>query len=475
MSATRLVRRGVLIVVLLAAVIGIVPSTPSPPVAAQSTGLGAGGEYHPLTPTRILDTRERALDVAPAGKKPTSPRSGSTFDFPVLGRGGVPRNADKVLAVVVSVVVIQPETRGFMTLYPKGASAGTSSLINFLPGRDVPNLAIVGVGNRGQITAKLTTGDPGRAHVAVDVFGWISTSSASERGARVVGVRPGRIFDSREAGGALGSKSSVALQIRGATARDADYRPAVPDIVPDDPSVTGVIVNITAINNLPRAGQTYMSMSPQRVPPDARGASTSNVNVGPGQIKPVMAIVPINQAGKVFLYNHKGPAHVAVDVLGYLRVPRDPTTTAGRIVPLESPFRVFDTRLPEFGSVPLGTKQAENWSFKAFAESVTLDGQPVGAQAGLFGNLTGTGLQRRVAWQPVSTYLSMYPGGRARPFTSNINVVENEDVPNMALVNFGTVDKNPGDAVPPDPYVAQAFNNNGSLHYLLDVFAVILK
>jgi hypothetical protein len=51
-------------------------------------------------------------------------------------------------------------------------------------------------------------------------------------------------------------------------------------------------------------------------------------------------------------------------------------------------------------------------------------------------------------------------------------VVEREDVPNMALISYGTVRNASGVN---DPYVAQAFNHNGSLHYLLDVFAVILK
>ncbi len=471
MIVKRPLRRGVLVLVLLAALVGVVPASSPAPVSAQSGGLGAGGEYHPLTPARILDTRNAALDVAPGGKKAMS-RTGTAFSFPVLGKAGVPTNGDEVLAVVLSVTVVDPDNNGHMTVYPKGASAGTSSLVNFKAGTNVPNLAIVGVGSDGSVTAKLSAGQGGRSHLAIDVFGWVSTSAATTRGARVVAVTPGRIYDSREQGGAMGTKSSIPLQIRGATARDANYQPSVANIVPNSTSVTGVIVNITAVNNLPGAGDTYFSMSPQRVPAGARGASTSNVNVARGQIKPVMAVVPVAADGKVYLYNHRGPAHVVVDVLGYLQVPSNPATTTGRIVPLQAPFRVFDTRLAEFGNVPLGTRQAENWSFKAFADSVKLGGVHVGQQSAFFGNLTGTGLQRRVPWQSVSTYLSMYPGGGSRPFTSNINVAEREDVPNMALVSYGTAKNNAGVN---DPYVAQAFNHNGSLHYLVDVFAVVLK
>ena len=128
-----------------------------------------------------------------------------------------------------------------------------------------------------------------------------------------------------------------------------------------------------------------------------------------------------------------------------------------------------------FGSVPLAARSAENWSFKKFAESVTLGGVPVGEQSALIGNLTGTQLSRLYPTVPVTTFLSLYPGGKPRPTSSNLNVPEGENVPNMSMVSFGTVDENPGDTVPADPYVVQAYNHDGSIHYLLDVFAVVLK
>jgi hypothetical protein len=60
----------------------------------------------------------------------------------------------------------------------------------------------------------------------------------------------------------------------------------------------------------------------------------------------------------------------------------------------------------------------------------------------------------------------MFPGGTAQPVASNLNVFEGESVPNMSLLRYGTVGT--------DNYVVQAFNGYGSLHYLLDVYAVIL-
>ena len=64
--------------------------------------------------------------------------------------------------------------------------------------------------------------------------------------------------------------------------------------------------------------------------------------------------------------------------------------------------------------------------------------------------------------------MTMYPGGVATPpESSNINVVEGQTVPNMSLLRYG--------AAGSDANVINAYNYDGSLHYLLDVYAVILS
>ncbi len=180
-----------------------------------------------------------------------------------------------------------------------------------------------------------------------------------------------------------------------------------------------------------------------------------------------MAIVPVGADGNIHLYNANGDTHLIVDVLGYLEAGRPADTTTGRVVPLNAPFRVFDTRQPEFGSSPLGFGTSESWSFTDFTNSVNLGGVPIGAQSALLGNLTGTGLARTYPTVAVTTYMTMYPGGASLPESSNINVAEGQTVPNMSLLRYGTegTDKN----------VIKAYNYDGSLHYLLDVYAVVLS
>jgi hypothetical protein len=457
-----------------AAVVGqVATDTAIPAAQAQTSGLGSGGEYHPLTPTRIFETRGSGVNNTAPGPRPTS-AAGSAFNIDVLGQGGVPAevagvNRD-VLAVVLNVTVIDPTAAGYLSISPTGSGAGVSSLVNFGQGENVPNLAVVGAGTNGAVSINLVTPQgAAAAHVAVDVFGWIAKSDypdTADTGARFIPVGPGRILDTRSSptpagwasGRALPADGRLALPIRGADS----VLPSVTDIVPASANVTGVMVNITAVAN---TADTFISATPNPLPPGQPG--TSNTNLRRGQVKANMAIVPVGADGNIHLYNATGDTHLIIDVLGYLESGRPADSTTGRVVPLDAPFRVFDTRQPEFGSTPLGFGTSESWSFADFASSVNLGGVPIGAQSALLGNLTGTGLARTYPTVPVSTYMTMYPGGVGLPESSNINVVEGQTVPNMSLLKYGTVG---GDA-----NVINAYNYDGSLHYLLDVYAVVLS
>jgi hypothetical protein len=457
----------------LAAIASVAISAPpstAPVARAQTSALGAGGEYHPLPPTRIFDSRTGLNDVAPLGAKPTS-RQGRTFDVDILGRGGVPAegagvNTD-VLAVVANVTVVGSTLDGFLSIFPTGAAPGESSLVNFGPREAVPNLAILGVGGGGRSTISIVTpAGAGSAHVLIDVFGWISTSQysdAADSGARFVPVPPSRALDTRAAptpagwqgGRAIGTMEQLTLPIRGANG-----------VVPNSKNVTGVIVNVTAANNQAGSVPTFLSVTPTATPPGVEPA-TSVTNVSAGQVKANTAVVPIGDDGAIRIYNRSGSTHVIVDVVGYLERGVTETSRRGRVIPLDSPFRVFDTRQRAFGAAPLGFATKEDWSFKAFAESVLLNGVPVGEQSALLGNLTGTGLEPLYPGQLVTSYLTVYPGNGSPPNSSNINITPGRSVPNTSLISYGTV----GD----DPYTVAVYNFDGTVHYLLDVYAVVLK
>jgi hypothetical protein len=450
-------------------------------IAAADPALGAGGEFHQLPPARIFDSREVALDLSPngpKGAKPTGASSSVVFDVPVAGKGGLPpfEDADKdgfddnVLAVVANVTVVAPTQAGHATIYPKGAAAGTSSVVNFQPGQTVANSAILRPGQNGMISVHLVTPfAAGTAHLVVDISGWYSTSGFDDRGARVVTVEPTRVYDSDVfPGETLRGAAKVPIVVRGATELDDENN----NVVPDNANVVGVIVNLTGVNAFGRSMPTHMSLVPNdfNLADATKWPRTSNLNLVPGQTRANLAIVPVGPDGQIRLFNLQGEVRVVVDITGYLLKGADVNTRAGRVIPLVSPFRAFDTRESAFFDQPLGPARAEDFSFEAFVNDVKVNGDAVGAQSGLFGNLTAAGLERQYSWAPVRSHMTVYPtptdGSTAPPNISNLNFAEGEAVPNLALLRYGGGTE--------EPNRIRFFNLAGYVDYLLDVYAIVL-
>jgi hypothetical protein len=365
--------------------------------------------------------------------------------------------------------VIAPDRPGYLRAFGTGTPEGDTSVVNFRANERVPNSAIIRPGKDGKISLRLVTPDgAGSAHVAVDVSGWFSSSTYSTRGARTVTIEPARIFDSRNAqfGGApLGALGQQNLPIRGATQMGTGNV-----VVPNDTDVVGVILNVTGINRQPGSAITFASVLPAPVTSLAEVA-TSNLNLDPSQLRANLAIVPVPADGDLTLFNSAGSTHLIVDVVGYLLAGEPVDTRTGRIVPLVSPFRALDTRAPEHFAQRLGPARAEDWSFDAFVNDVKIGTEPVGAQQGFFANLTATGLQRQYSWAPVQTYLTAYPSPANRaggpPTVSNVNLGEGVAVPNLSLMRYGSADG--------DDHQIAVYNSEGYVHYLLDVYAVVLS
>jgi len=439
-------------------VVGAVVAPPSP-VSAAGECLCAGGEYHALTPARIFDSRLTSPinDVAPLGAKPMGPAEPS-FELQLLGMGGVPKESTDVLAVAVSITIVNPTSGGYLTAIPKGA-VGTSSILNFAAGQSIPNLAVVRGGTDGQLTVKIYGTTLGKADVLVDVLGWFSSSTytngtpgdlTDERGARLFVVNPARILDTRSSG-PLGPGKQLTLPFRGASAAGTT--------VPNGDSIVGALVNVTAV--LPTAS-TFVSVVPTLA--DGVVPTTSNLNVPAGRVQANLVMVPVGPDGNIHLYNSAGNTNLLVDVMGYLKTGEDVATRAGRVIPLTAPYRALDTRLAAFGAVPLGPGQAEDWSFASFVSSVNISGVAVGNQVALLGNLTNASMARQYPSVSVEPgYLTVYPADvPTLPVISNLNNYESTPVPNMALIKYGA------------NQTVRVFNSAGYAHYILDVSAVVL-
>jgi hypothetical protein len=96
-------------------------------------GPTAPAGYVPLTPTRVLDTRQP--NAVFAGRVPAK----GVVQLPLLGQGGIP--ATGVSAAAVNLTVDQPAGPGFVTAYACGAPVPLASNLNYGTGQVVANLA----------------------------------------------------------------------------------------------------------------------------------------------------------------------------------------------------------------------------------------------------------------------------------------------------------------------------------------------
>jgi hypothetical protein len=126
-----------------------------------------GGPYHPLTPSRLLETRPGFGPIQYSqfwgpGADRSVQITGTTVP------GNVPPNAT---AVVLNVTAVNPNTGSNLTVYPSGQSRPNASNLNFVGGQTVPNLVIVGIGTGGKIQIY---NNNGYVDIIADVVGYFT-------------------------------------------------------------------------------------------------------------------------------------------------------------------------------------------------------------------------------------------------------------------------------------------------------------
>jgi serine protease len=122
----------------------IAPAPPANRRSAEAAALPAPIPITPITPTRVLDTRE-GLGAPAAALAPAS-----TIDLQIAGVADVP--ATGAGAVVLSVTVTEPTAPSFITVWPTGEPRPLTSSLNMLPGDTVPNLVIAKLGDAGRVS-----------------------------------------------------------------------------------------------------------------------------------------------------------------------------------------------------------------------------------------------------------------------------------------------------------------------------------
>jgi hypothetical protein len=125
-----------------------------------------GATYVPLTPTRILDSRD--------GTGGLSGRFGSHVarTFGVSGHGGVPSSAN---AVTGNLTVTGQSSPGYLYIGPVAMNNPTSSTLNFPLNDDRANAVAVALGAGGTLSITYAAPMLGpTAHVVFDVTGYFT-------------------------------------------------------------------------------------------------------------------------------------------------------------------------------------------------------------------------------------------------------------------------------------------------------------
>jgi len=131
---------------------------------------GAGGAYTAITPTRVVDTRPATAVGTLVG--PLAGRTVHAVDL--SGVAGIPAGAT---GLVLNVTAIGPTSGGNLRVYPDvdgtGATpAPNASSINYIAGRDIPNLVVVGLPADGRVD--FWSDSFGTVQLAVDVLGYLT-------------------------------------------------------------------------------------------------------------------------------------------------------------------------------------------------------------------------------------------------------------------------------------------------------------
>ncbi|MGW0467753.1 hypothetical protein ACWDX6_21195 [Streptomyces sp. NPDC003027] len=329
------------------------------------------GTYTPVTPARLMDTRE-GLGVPKAKVTP-----GSTVKLKVGGVAGVP--AENLTAVVLNVTATNPTATSFVSVYPYGTQRTSASNLNFKAGQTVPNLVTVPVVN-GWVEFYNRSGT---VDLLADVAGYYTEGTS---GAEYQPVTPSRLMDTRTGTGVpkakVGAGKTVTLTIR-------------------EPGVTAVAMNVTATN---ATSSSFVSVYPY----GTTRTAASNLNFTAGQTVPNVVIVPVKD-GKITFYNKNGSVDLIADVAGYFK------DSTGSVFTGMQPKRLMDTR--DGTGVP---------------KAKVGEGRTVSLTVGtkykaLVLNVTATNATE-------SSFVSVYPYGTTRTAASNLNFTAGQTVPNLVVV-----------------------------------------
>jgi hypothetical protein len=345
------------------------------------------GEYVPVQPERLLDTR---FGTGYVGAKPVA---GDIVQLQVTGVGATQVPGDAV-AVALNVTGTGATNDGFVTVWPCGQPQPLASNLNLAKGATAPNLVIVKLGDGGKVCLFTQSG----TDLVADINGWFPATTSFHP------VQPERLLDTRDPptgffGGKPTAGQVVALQVTGAGATN----------VPSDASA--VVLNVTGVG---ATADGFVTVWPcgQTQP------TASNLNLTAGAIEPNLVIAKIGVNGKVCLFT-QSRADLVADIDGWF-----PALTGFHPV---LPERLLETRPVQVGYS--GPKPPAGAVVQLQVTAVGASQVPADASAVVL-NVTGTGASR-------DGFVTVWPCGQTQPKASNLNLLTGGTAPNLVIVKLG--------------------------------------
>ena len=248
---------------------------------------GPGGstlQFYPLTPCRVIDTRN------PNGNLGGPALVGATVrSFDMLSSSCIPQSVSIAAYSLNFTAIPYPSGQAmtYLSAWPEGENQPTVSTLNNPTATNVANAAIVPAGSGGGMSVYPSQS----SNLAVDINGYFAAPGTG--GLSLYAGAPCRVVDTRQSGGAFQGEQVVNVEGSDCT-------------LPS--TAQGYVFNATVI---PQDGFHYLTLWPDGEPQP--GVST--LNAADGRITSNMAIVPTTN-GKVDAFA-QGSTNLILDISGY--------------------------------------------------------------------------------------------------------------------------------------------------------------
>ena len=253
---------------------------------------GHGGEFQPVDPERLFDSRVDWGQRLPSGHLVLVPANYG------------PEYSPHINALAVNVTAVDGTGTGYVTTFSGEGPVPNASTLNFTRGSVVPNFAVVpakmcyncGTAYPIPMIAIYTSVD---VHLVVDIVGFYDDGQLADGthdGLRFAPRTPQRITDSRFGfgmSGALGQQATASI--------------AAPGGLP--PATVALALNVTAVSP---TETTFIAVWPNGL----AMPTVSTLNPSRGQTIPNATVSLLGDEEQFNLYNNAGSVHIVIDMVG---------------------------------------------------------------------------------------------------------------------------------------------------------------